>query len=304
MPEAHSDHNAAMSFARFSATTRRVFTNYRLIHGSLLAKGLSFSALFATIPLLFLLTVAGSVALTPEVQQVLEREILYLLPDGTRESISFGLERFARTPGSLSAITVAVFLYTVHTLFYDIHRMVRAAFGIPVGGGTGRLRALALNGTFLLLIYASALLTFSVSIASPYLPGPSWLLTLLARLSALAILTAVIWSMIRLSSGVRLNKRYSVPVALVAAIAWQASSWVLSMMVRGTGRRMVVYGVLASAISILALTRIYAEIVLHASLWTAEIDPAYPDRGTSIRSAPDGISSSGGNHDSFPTRSE
>jgi len=294
---------------RITAATRRVFTNYRLIHGSLLAKGLSFSALFATIPLLFLLTVAGSVALTPEVQQVLEREILYVLPDGTRESISFGLERFARTPGSLSAITVAVFLYTVHTLFFDIHRMVRAAFGIPVGTGTGRLRALALNGTFLLLIYASALLTFSVSIAAPYLPGPSWLLTLLARLSALTILATVIWSMIRLSSGVRLHKRFSVPVALAAAVAWQASSWVVSLMVRSTGRRMVVYGVLASAISILALTRIYAEIILHASLWTAELDPAHPREGGAqpggiAKPLLNGSTFTGDSREHFPTRSK
>lgn len=265
-----------MVFSGFFAVVHRVLTRYRLIHGSLLSKGLSFSALFAMIPLLFLLTMAGSIALTPEVQQMIEREILHVLPDGTRQSILFGLERFARTPGSLSLITVAVFLYTVHTLFFDIHRMVKAAFGIPVGPGVGRLRALALNGAFLLLIYVSALLTFSVSIAAPYLPAPAWLLTLFARVSALFILTAVIWSMIRLSSGVPLHLRFSVPVALCAAVAWQASSWIITNMVRSTGRRLVVYGVLASAVSILALTRIYAEIVLHAALWTAELDPAHP----------------------------
>ncbi len=255
---------------------RRVFARYRLIHGSLLAKGLSFSALFATVPLLFLLTTAGSFALTPAIQQMLEQEILYLLPDGTRLSITLGLERLARTPGSLPLATVALFLYTVHVLFFDIHKMVRAAFGIPVGTGTGRLRALALNGAFLLLIYVSALLTLTASIAAPYLPVPGWLLTLSARISALTILTAVIWSMIRVSSGVKLHYRYSVPIAFTAAVAWQGAAWVLSIMVRTTGRRVVVYGVLASAISILALTRIYAEIILQASLWTAELDPAYP----------------------------
>ena len=265
-----------MVFLRIVSTVRRVFARYKRIHGSLLAKGLSFSALFAMIPLLFLLTMAGSFALTPAVQQLLEQEILHVLPEGTRQSIGFGLERFARTPGSLSIITVAVFLYTVHTLFFDIHRMVRAAFGIQIGTGTGRLRALALNGMFLLLIYVAALLTFGVSIAAPYLPAPSWLLELLARVSALLILTAVIWSIIRVSSGVPLHLKFSVPVALIAAVAWQAASWTAGLMVRSTGRRLVVYGVLASAISVLALTRIYAEIILHASLWTAELDPAYP----------------------------
>lgn len=301
-------HNARMSSAllimpRLVGRLRHVFARYRLIHGSLLAKGLSFSALFATIPLLFLLTVAGSVALTPNVMEVLERELFHLLPPGTQQSISAGLQRFARTPGSLSIITVVVFLYTVHTLFFDIHRMVRAAFGIPVGTGTGRLRALALNGIFLLLIYASALLTLTAGFVAPYLPVPYWLLQLLARLSALAILTAVIWSMIRLSSGVRLHVRYSVPVAFLAAVAWQVASWVVSVAVFSTGRRMVVYGVLTSAISILALTRIYAEIILHASLWTAELDPAHPADYTSPNGPntdTDQDSTIGRN--SFPTR--
>lgn len=264
-----------MLFVRTIGTIRKVFVRYRLIHGSLLAKGLSFSVLFAMIPLLFLLTLAGSIALTPEVQMLLEREILHLLPEGTRQSITLGMQRFARTPGSLSVATVPIFLYTVHVLFYDIHRMVRAAFGIPVGTGTGRLRALALNGVFLLLIYASALLTFSVGIATPYLAAPRWLLQLLARASALMILASVIWSMIRVSSGVKLHVRYSAPVALAAAVAWQASSFAVGLMVRTTGRRVLIYGVLASAISVLALTRVYAEIVLHAALWTAELDPAY-----------------------------
>lgn len=265
-----------MVLLRFIGTVRKVFTRYRRIHGPLLAKGLSFSVLFAMVPLLFLLTLAGSIALTPNVQALLEREILYLLPEGTRQSITFGLERFARTPGSLSVATVPLFLYTVHVLFYDIHRLVRAAFGIPVGTGTGRLRALALNGVFLLLIYVSALLTFSVGIVSPYIAAPAWVLQILARASALMILASVIWSMIRVSSGVKLHLRYSFPVAMAAAIAWQASSYIVNLMVRTTGRRMLVYGVLATAISILALTRVYAEIVLHAALWTAELDPAYP----------------------------
>ncbi|TVR72449.1 MAG: hypothetical protein EA427_03235 [Spirochaetaceae bacterium] len=265
-----------MLFPRVIGAVRKVFARYRLIHGSLLAKGLSFSVLFAMVPLLFLFTLAGSIALTPEVQALLEREILHLLPEGARQSITMGLQRFARTPGSLSVATVPVFLYTVHVLFFDIHKMVRAAFGIPVGTGTGRLRALALNGIFLLLIYVSALLTVSASIAAPYLAVPSWLLQLLARASALGILASVVWSMIRVSSGVKLHLRYSVPVALTAAVAWQVASFAAGVMVRATARRVLVYGVLTSAISILALTRVYAEIVLHAALWMAELDPVYP----------------------------
>ncbi|SIQ69744.1 Uncharacterized membrane protein, BrkB/YihY/UPF0761 family (not an RNase) [Alkalispirochaeta americana] len=248
---------------------RKIYHRYKEIHGPLLAKGLSFSALFAVVPLLFLLTLAGSFALTPKVQALVEQEILYVLPVGAQRSIMLGLERYASAPGSLSIITLGVFLYTVHTLFFDIHRVIRAAFGIPLGRGTGRLRALALNGVFLLLIYVSALITLAVALAGSYLPGPSWLLALVARFSALAIQTIVIWSMIRLSSGVPLKLVRSLPPALLAAGAWQGASWIMAEVVLSTGRRVLVYGVLASAISLLALTRIYAEILLQAALWTA-----------------------------------
>lgn len=258
---------------------KEIYRRYKDIHGPLLAKGLSFSALFAVVPLLFLLTLAGSFALTPKVQALLEQEILYVLPVGAQRSIMLGLERYASAPGSLSIITLGVFLYTVHTLFFDIHRVIRAAFGLPLVRGTARLRALALNGVFLLLIYLSALITLAVALAGSYLPGPSWLLSLAARLSALAIQTAVIWSMLRLSSGLPLKITRSIPVAFLAAGAWQGASWIMAEVVVSTGRRVLVYGVLASAISLLALTRIYAEILLQAALWTALLHPSEPPSG-------------------------
>ena len=255
---------------------KRVLVRYHQINGPILAKGLAFSTLFAVVPLLFLLSIAGSYALTPTLIEVLEREILNALPAATRVSLVTGLSRFSENPGSLSIITVPLFLWTVHALFFDIHRIVRAAFNLPVSAGTGRLRALAMNGTFVLLIYVSALLSLGVQFAAPWLPGPTGVIRAVAALSAVLILAAVIWSMIRLSAGVSLAKRSSFPVAILAAVIWQIASLIFGQLVRGTGRRLVLYGVLATAISILALTRIYAEILLQTALWMAELDPRYP----------------------------
>lgn len=253
----------------------RILQRYSEINGSLLAKGLAFSTLFAVVPLLFLLTIAGSYALTPEVMGILEREILRILPGTSGEALRDGLARFASRPGSLSLITVPLFFWTVHTLFFDIHRTVRAAFNRPVTSHTGRLRALGMNGAFLLLLYASALLSIAVQVAEPWLGWSPVLMQIIARGSSLFILTLVLWSLIRVSSGVKLTLRTSFPVALVSAIVWQGSSALFGMLVLSSGRRMVLYGVLAAAISVLTLTRIYAEILLYAAIWTAEIDPQY-----------------------------
>ncbi len=256
----------------------RVMQRYSEINGPLLAKGLAFSTLFAVVPLLFLLTIAGSYALTPEVMSILEEEILRILPGTTGETLHDGLTRFASRPGSLSIVTVPLFFWTVHTLFFDIHRSVRAVFNRPVTGHTGRLRALGMNGAFLLLLYTSAMLSIAVQVAEPWIGWSPILMRVMARGSSLLILTLVLWSLIRVSSGVPSELKTGIPVALVSAIIWQGTSWLFGTLIVTSGRRMVLYGVLAAAISVLTLTRIYAEILLYAAIWTAELDPRHPDR--------------------------
>lgn len=259
---------------RFEGRLPRVYRRYLSIHGPLLAKGLSFSILFASIPLLFLLTLAGSIALTPHVLEMIEAQLFYLLPDGTRRSLINGLEAFARRPGSLSILTFGVFLFTVHTLFFDVTRVVRAAFGMNVSPTHGRTRALLANAVFLLLIYASALVTIAGRFAGPYLALPAPLVQLISRAGALLILATVLWSLIRVATGVRIAVWAAALPALTGALVWQLSSWLAGLAVGVLGRRLVVYGVLASAILYLLLMRVYAEILLHTALWTNELNGA------------------------------
>lgn len=267
-PAASADNMYMITIGR---RTGHIYRRYISIHGPLLAKGLSFSILFASIPLLFLLTTAGSVALTPHVLQMIEAQLFRVLPDTTRRSIIVGLETFARRPGSLSFLTVGVFLFAVHTLFYDVYRVVRAAFGKDVSPARGRARALLANAVFLLLIYVSALATLAGRVAAPYLVLPTALVVLMTRAGALVIIAAVLWSLIRVATGERINARAAAIPAITGAFAWQLLSWLAGLVVRGVGRRLVVYGVLASAVLYLLLMRVYAEILLHTALWTHEL---------------------------------
>jgi len=248
----------------------RIIRRYVSIHGPLLAKGLSFSALFATVPLLFLLSVAGSIALTPEVQQLLQDQFFGALPNSAQVSIRNSMARLANSPGSLSIVSVAVFLWSVHQLFFDVHRVVRAGFGMTVSPARGRARAVALSGLFLLLIYATALLNLMARILTPYVPVSRILLQITAVASSTVILTVVLWSLIRLGSGVPLRVRGSIVPVLGGAVVWQAASWLAALAVRSAGRRLIVYGVLASAVLFLMLMRVYAEILIHTTLWIKE----------------------------------
>ena len=250
---------------------RRVFRRYIAIHGPLLAKGLSFSALFATVPLLFLLSAAGSLALTPEVQVLLEDQLFRALPDTARRSVVSGMERLAANPGSLSIVTVGVFLWSVHQLFFDLHRVARAAFGLPVSPARGRARAMGLSGLFLLLIYATALLSLGARLVAPYVAMPQYVLQLLALLSAAVILSVVLWSLLRLASGVPMTWRRSIAPVIIGALLWYAASTLAGSAVRLASRRLIVYGVLASSVLFLLLMRVYAEILLHTALWINDL---------------------------------
>jgi uncharacterized BrkB/YihY/UPF0761 family membrane protein len=248
-----------------------VFKRYIQIHGPLLAKGLSFSSLFATIPLLFFLTLAGSFFLTPEVRQILESQLFVGLSPGYRQSIMAGLERFAERPGSLSIVTIAVFLFSVHNLFFDAHRVVRAGLGLGVSPARGRARAVVLNGAFLLIIYATALLTLAAQIGATYVPVPQAIVELVARLSAIIVLAGTLWSVVRLAGGQKIPLRIGVPVFLAAAVIWQIAVFLSGSIILRAGRRVVIYGVLATAILFLFLMRVFAEILLPSTLWIYEL---------------------------------
>lgn len=249
----------------------RIWRRYIAIHGPLLAKGLSFSILFASVPLLFLLTTAGSVALTPQVLEMIESQLFRILPDDVRQSVVGGLTSFARRPGSLSIVTIGVFLFTVNTLFYDVQRVVRAAFGKDISPGRGRARALLANAVFLLIVYALALVTPAGRLLAPYVAIPPLILQLATRSGALFVLAIVLWSLIRVAAGETVPRRAAAIPALTGAFFWQAVSWLIVLAVREMGHRLVIYGVLASAVLYLLLMRVYAEILLHTALWMCDL---------------------------------
>lgn len=245
----------------------RMIRRYISIHGPLLAKGLSFSALFATVPLLFLLSVAGSLALTPEVRQLLEQQLLGALGAGARQSIVSSMERLASRPGSLGALSIGLFLWSVHQLFFDIHRVVRAALDLPVSPARGRARAMVVNGVVLLLLYAVAVVNLAARVIEPWLPAGLAAIRLVTTAGTILLLMLVLWTIIRLAGGVRLGWRLPLVPVATAAFVWLGASSGASALVQAAGRRVIVYGVLASAILFLMLMRVYAEIILHTSLW-------------------------------------
>jgi uncharacterized BrkB/YihY/UPF0761 family membrane protein len=243
-----------------------VIVAYQHIHGSLLTKGVSFSLIVAAVPLLFMLVTISSFFLNAEVIGVLDDTLYGFLPEEQRQSLLEGVRRYAGREGSLSIVTGAIFFLAVHNLFFDLNRMIATGLGIRKGGARSRLAALIAPLVFVVLLYASTLL----SSAGRWVGQLVQLSPTALQLGAIAVSTLVIGLVIllifRWVGGRSLRLLPAWIVSLVAAILWQSVLSVAGITVRVAGTRFVAYGVLAWAVVFLLFMRLIAEILLYGSL--------------------------------------
>ncbi|MFP4373258.1 MAG: YihY/virulence factor BrkB family protein [Spirochaetaceae bacterium] len=251
-------------------TIVRVRRRYREIHGAILTKGLSFSLILASVPLLFLLLVAGSFLVTPQLVDVVEGEFLGFLPTSVRANLVSGIERYARSPGSLSVVTVAVFLLAVHNLFVDLQRTISLAIGRPIAHGRARLAALAANALFLVFVYAATI----ISAAGRWIVRLSdlnpTLLPWAARGLSATFIAVVFYAVFRAGARARLRFRPTAAIALGASVVWQLVLAAGGRIVDAAGTRFLAYGVLAWAVVFLVFMRLMAEILIHGALLVRE----------------------------------
>ena len=264
-----------MGILRTLLSVRR---RYREIHGAMLTKGLSFSLILASVPLLFLLLVAGSFFVTPELVDVVEREFLGFLPETIRSDLVSGIERYAASPRSLSVLTVAIFLLAVHNLFVDLQRTMAVAIGRPIAHGRARLIALAGNALFLVFVYAATLISAAgrwvvrLSDLSPTVVP--WA----ARGLSVLLIAVVFFAVFHAGARTRLRFVPAAIIALAASVVWQLVLAAGGRIVDVAGARFLAYGVLAWAVVFLVFMRVMAEILVHGALLVRE--RALPEPGT------------------------
>lgn len=253
----------------------RILKRYGEVHGALLTKGLSFSLIVGTIPLLLMLFVAGSLLVTPEIVTLLEGEFLRFLPENVRERLLTGVENYTQNPGSLSALTVFFFLLAVNNLFFDVYRTVAVGMGTDWSPRRGRLAALAESALLLVLLYVAALASTAAGVAGRLFVVPEWLVFLGGRSVSAAFAAGAFYAIFRVAAGGPLRTGRTVLIALGAAIVWQVVFTLGGATVRVAGSRFVAYGVLAWAIVFLVFMRLMAEILLYSALLIREV--ALPD---------------------------
>ncbi|MFO8064189.1 MAG: YhjD/YihY/BrkB family envelope integrity protein [Spirochaetia bacterium] len=250
----------------------RVRRRYTEIHASLLTKGLSFSLIVATVPLLFMLLAVGSFFVTPQLVELVESEFLGFLPEGVRNGLINGVKQYSRNPGSLSLITVGIFFLAVHNLFLDLHRTVSIAIrgSGPSGHAGSRLVALAGNALFLVFLYVATLVSTAARWAVHLTDIHPGLISAGARALSVVLIALVFYAVFRAGAQSRLRFIPAALISLLASVIWQAVLSGGSAIVQAAGTRFLAYGVLAWAIVFLVFMRVMAEILVYAALFVRE----------------------------------
>lgn len=253
-----------------SRAFRRIVGRYRSIHAPLLAKGLSFSILFASVPLLFFILALGAFALTPDTIAALEGQLFQFLPLAIQSSLSAGIRDLAARPGSLSFVSIVLFALVVNNLFFDLNRVIFAVLRVRFAPARARLDALALNAVTILLIYAASVVNIGVRIVSARVGVVNALWLVLGRFASVVVIAAVLSVILIGGSRRRLCTGRTIVVSFAAAVVWQIVGAVGTGAVQIAAQRFVAYGVLATAVAFLAYTRLLAEIFIYAALVARE----------------------------------
>ena len=246
----------------------RLFRIYADNNGTLMAKGIAFSLLFGSIPLLFLLVSLRSVFFSSsEFMVIVESQLLDFLPDDIKQQIMDTVVGEAFRFSSFDMVTIGAFLFAVNSLFSDLGTGMATMLKAPiVRNWLHRLIAIPLMAAFLLLFYIASIITPITNVLRQVFLLPEQATMVVTRITAIAIYTMIMTGLYYLFSGRRLRFIPTVVIGAISASAWQGLNILGSSIVFGLGSRLLIFGAVASVMIVLFYMRILAEIFLVSSI--------------------------------------
>ncbi|THB66172.1 MAG: YihY/virulence factor BrkB family protein, partial [Spirochaetaceae bacterium] len=259
--------DAIIHFRERWAHRLRFVRIYYRHNGALLAKGIAFSLLFGSIPLLFLLVSLRSVIFFPEFRAIIDGQVLaFLPPDIRQEFLQMALGNADRI-SSLDFVTLGAFLLAVNTLFTDLGTGMATMLDSQIrNGALYRLIAIPLMAAFVLLVYAASVLTPVIAIMQGFFHMAPEFELMFSRFISIGIYTLILMGLYYLFSRHRLRILPTVVIAFISASAWQGLSMLSARLVVGFGSSFLILGAVASVMIALFYMRILAEIFLISSI--------------------------------------
>ncbi|MFN2311049.1 MAG: YihY/virulence factor BrkB family protein [Spirochaetia bacterium] len=259
---------------RFVVFWRAVVRRYKADRGALLAKGLAFSFVWGTVPLLFgVFLLRLDSPLTPRVRASVSEQVLGFLPPDMRYDLLLQLTRVGggALPG---VITVLALVIAVISMFDSLELAMSTMLG------SRRRHAHFRKFISLGLMVGVVTLFYAAAVAAPMVRLPVELLNIIPGFTTwyaygvTGLLFAVMfYGLLRLFARRPLRPKSTFGVCLVAAFAWQIAGRVVGVAMRAVGSRYLIYGAVAWAVIFLLFMRILADIIILASIVVGRFSP-------------------------------
>jgi membrane protein len=246
---------------------QEILNQYRFKNGPLMAKGLAFSLLFGTLPLLLLIVSLRSFVFFPAVRGFLETEILDVLPPALFDQISTLVFDRAPTITTLDVVTLGAFLVATNNLFSDLSRGMGTMLNPPERQrAKHRLLGIAVFGFILLLTYTAAVFAPFIRLLRAFdriIPGLSYYVEWSVPLVLYVIVLTVLYF---LFSAARLRIVPTILIATLSTLVFRVIGYLGTILIAWIGRRLVALGAAASVFGVLLYMKFVADVLLFSSV--------------------------------------
>ena len=259
-------------------------------NGVLMARGIAFSLLVTAIPVLFISLYIASAILadTTIINTVFQRYLNDFLPAQYSEVLFSQTIAIIQSESwrNIGVVGMIIMVITPQSLFSSIEVALKRVMD-PPHNRTFMVRQIALiisHFSIILIIFSFAFLTMTLS-ALPdklitSLPSSlSGLQVAIELLSSkgviLVILTLIFASIYRMSYHHALKKRFLFGVSFVLAIIWQILNALGTQIIGASGRREVMYGIMAGAVVLMMWAYLFSVILIIGGIIIAQLEKLY-----------------------------
>ncbi|MBD3344674.1 MAG: hypothetical protein GF401_06395 [Chitinivibrionales bacterium] len=244
----------------------RILKVYIMRHGPLLAKGIAYSLLMGCMPFLFLSFSLASLLYQalPDLHNTVHMQIAELLPAQTGDFIINTIDSAARGWASVGALGIAILLFVAKGIYESMESGISAIMGISKQRIIWRNQLYAILFTLIGILF---LLTASVgemliTAKLKRYPIPPVAYTLMIKAFSVFLLGFVIFTMYLIAGSGRIDLLYTFCVSLSIAVIWKLIGVAGQFVIIQSGRRAVIYGILASTVLFLFWLKVFAHLVL------------------------------------------
>lgn len=256
-----------MNFKPLFFYFKDIAKRYTSKRGPLLAKGIAYSFLVGSIPLLFLTLSFASYLyrIIPGLQKGLEARIKEFLPPAVGGEVLFHIESIAKGWARIGIIGLVILIFVAKGIFDALESGLSSVMNVKKKRKTWITQLFSFSLTLVSIIFfvvaslADVILNIVFKIINII---PSYFHWIVGRAISVALFGFALFGLYRIFYKEKLNMKYALSVSLIVSLLWQLIGYIGKFFIQASGRRELIYGVLAGSVVFLLWMQIFAILVL------------------------------------------